>query len=60
VAQEKGYIEIEKLLKSSTRPTYKRQTEPELPMETDEDSALQKQAEIASASGLVFPTEPLR
>ena len=57
VAEEKGYHEIVKLLKSNSRPSYERISDPPIPPPTEDDLALQRQSDVAERTGLAFPLE---
>ena len=57
LAEEKGYHEIVELLRSKSRPTYVRTSDPPIPPLTNDDSALHGQSEITEKTGLVFPLE---
>ena len=57
VAEDKGHQEILGLLRSKARPEYQRQSDPEIPEETERDKAMKRQREIADQTGLVFNPE---
>lgn len=56
LARERELHDIVALLEGD-RPTYERSREPELPALDAQDERVNRQGEVADATGLVFPTE---
>ncbi|MCE7870363.1 hypothetical protein DYH09_08305 [bacterium CPR1] len=59
LAQEGGKASLLPLLTGAEPAVYQRQTDPEIPPETDADQAVNLQQEIANATGLTFQVETL-